>query len=154
MPVAKGLPRSCVANSSSPLAPPSGSGQYHHAPAAAPSSNSRSTTRRNRRFPFDIFPSTFPLDVVCFPQAAVLAAAAALLAPIYRASGQYARALPLAEHAAKFRKEARGDQHPDYADSLHLLAQLHHARGDDKKARPLFEQGLAIRGKALGEKHP
>jgi tetratricopeptide (TPR) repeat protein len=68
--------------------------------------------------------------------------------------GRYAEAIPLAEQARDWALRHRGENHPDYATSLHNLAALYGAKGDHTAALPLFQRALEIRGAALGDAHP
>jgi len=69
-------------------------------------------------------------------------------------AGKSREALPLAEEALAIRKKVLGEEHPDYAVSLHNLAALYSAMGDYARAEPLYRQALEIWKKVLGEEHP
>jgi tetratricopeptide (TPR) repeat protein len=89
-------------------------------------------------------------------QRAALARAAGLSrleVPLLR-TGQFAKAVPLAQQVLAIRKEVLGEKHPEYANSLHNLAFLYFSLGDHRAALPLNKQALAIWKEALGEKHP
>jgi CHAT domain-containing protein/tetratricopeptide (TPR) repeat protein len=51
-------------------------------------------------------------------------------------------------------KQALGEKHPLYGNSLGNLAGLYEAMGDYARAEPLYRQALAIHKESLGEKHP
>jgi CHAT domain-containing protein/Tfp pilus assembly protein PilF len=68
--------------------------------------------------------------------------------------GQAAKAVPLIRACLTIRKEALGERHPDYAQSLHNLAFLYKSMGDHKRALPLYRQAVAIFKEVLGERHP
>jgi CHAT domain-containing protein/Tfp pilus assembly protein PilF len=68
--------------------------------------------------------------------------------------GQTAKAIPLARQALSIRKEALGEKHPYYANSLNILAMLYQSMGDHKQALPLYRKAQRISKEVLGEKHP
>jgi tetratricopeptide (TPR) repeat protein len=68
--------------------------------------------------------------------------------------GKFREAVPAAQQALAIRKEALGDKHPLYAQSLSNLAVLYESMADNAKAEPLYRQALAIKKEALGDKHP
>ena len=72
---------------------------------------------------------------------------------LYR-TGQYDRAVTVAETALKVAEQDVGPDHPDVATSLNNLAALYRTQGDYAKAEPLYKRSLAIREKALGPDHP
>jgi CHAT domain-containing protein len=74
-------------------------------------------------------------------------------ATLYR-QGKFREAIASAQEALAIRKQALGEQHPDYAASLNRLAFLYSSQGDHARAEPLFRQALVIRKQALGEQHP
>ena len=76
------------------------------------------------------------------------------LALLYRAQGDYAKALPLLERALAILEKALGPEHSDVATTLNNLAELYRAQGDNAKALPLYERALAIYEKALEPEHP
>src|SRR5262245_41248702 len=51
--------------------------------------------------------------------------------------GRWAEALPLAQRATDLARSQFGEDHPDYAGSLHGLANLHQEMGDYPAALPL-----------------
>jgi tetratricopeptide (TPR) repeat protein len=63
----------------------------------------------------------------------------------YRTYGDFKKAEPLLEEALKLRQLHLGEQHPDYAASLHSLACLYHDRGDYARAEDLYRKALASR---------
>jgi CHAT domain-containing protein/Tfp pilus assembly protein PilF len=67
--------------------------------------------------------------------------------------GKYAEGVGPCRTAMQIRGELLGEDHPDYATSLHNLALLYQAMGDYAKAEPLARQALAIRKRVLGENH-
>jgi CHAT domain-containing protein/Tfp pilus assembly protein PilF len=77
-----------------------------------------------------------------------------ILASLYQAMGDQARARLLYEQARDVCKAALGEKHPDYATSLNSLATLYKDRGEYTRALPLFEQARDVCKAALGEKHP
>ena len=72
---------------------------------------------------------------------------------LYR-TGQYDRALKVAEAALRVAEQNVGPDHPDVAASLNNLAELYRIQGDYAKAEPLHKRALAITEKALGPDHP
>ena len=72
---------------------------------------------------------------------------------LYR-TGQYARAVTVAQAALRVAEQDVGPEHPDVATSLNNLAELYRTLGDYAKAEPLYKRSLAIREKALGPEHP
>ena len=68
--------------------------------------------------------------------------------------GDYTQAESLLQQTVALRKEALGENHPDYATSLHNLGRFYHIIEDYDRAEPLYLQALAIRKQKLGEKHP
>ena len=76
------------------------------------------------------------------------------LAGLYKAQGDYIRALPLYKRALAILEKTLGPEHPSVATALNNLAELYRAQGDYARALSLFERALAIREKALGPEHP
>jgi CHAT domain-containing protein/Tfp pilus assembly protein PilF len=68
--------------------------------------------------------------------------------------GEYAKAEPLYLQAKEIRKKVLGENHPNYASSLHNLAGLYKSMGEYAKAEPLYLQAKEIYKKVLGENHP
>ena len=69
-------------------------------------------------------------------------------------AGKYAQALPLAERVRGVDRKVLGEQHPDYATSLHNLAGVYRGMGEHAKAEPLYLKALDIEKRVLGEEHP
>jgi len=76
------------------------------------------------------------------------------LALLYKAKGDYDKALPLLEQTLTGRERVLGTEHPDTLTSRNNLASLYQSRGDYDKALPLYEQSLAGRERVLGAEHP
>ncbi len=72
---------------------------------------------------------------------------------LYR-SGQYDRAVVVAQQALQVAEQNVGPNHPDVATSLNNLAELYRIQGEYAKAEPLYKRSLAISEKALGPNHP
>src|SRR5262245_13214251 len=68
--------------------------------------------------------------------------------------GQAASAVPLAAKALAIIEAVRGQNHPDYADSLNNLAGLYESKGDYARAEPLYLEARDLCRKLLGENHP
>ena len=51
-------------------------------------------------------------------------------------------------------RSVRGDNHPDYANSLNNIASLYQAMGRYDKAEAPYTQALEIRRRVLGDNHP
>jgi CHAT domain-containing protein/Tfp pilus assembly protein PilF len=77
-----------------------------------------------------------------------------LLAELYRAMRDYAKAEPLFQRALKIRETALGPEDLVTAMSLNSLALLYLDMGDYAKAEPLFQRSLKICEKARGPEHP
>jgi CHAT domain-containing protein len=58
------------------------------------------------------------------------------------------------EQARDLRKRRLGEDHPDYATSLHNLAGLYRDMGEYRQALPLYEQARDLYKRRLGEGHP
>ena len=67
---------------------------------------------------------------------------------------KYGDAIRLAKEARNDYRNAIGETHHDYAQSLHNLAVLYESTGDYAKAEPLFVQTREIYKNTLGETHP
>jgi CHAT domain-containing protein len=65
--------------------------------------------------------------------------------------GDYPAALPLHQRAAEIRRTALGEDHPDYADSLHNLAAILTASDRAAEALPLLQQVAAIDDRMIGQ---
>jgi hypothetical protein len=65
--------------------------------------------------------------------------------------GRHSEAEPLYLQAMELRREALGERHPDYADSLNNLAKLYHAMGRHSEAEALSERVREIRHNDRGE---
>jgi tetratricopeptide (TPR) repeat protein len=66
----------------------------------------------------------------------------------------YLAAEPLFREAMEIRRRALGEEHPDYAASLHNLAVLYQAMGKHQAADPLSRKAIEIERRTLGEEHP
>ncbi|MCU7551965.1 tetratricopeptide repeat protein [Chitinophagaceae bacterium LB-8] len=75
------------------------------------------------------------------------------LSNVYVYMGEYKQAIPLMLEAVAVKKEVYGEEHLDYAISLHNQAFLYEHIGQYDKALPLYEQALGILEKVAGEKH-
>ena len=76
------------------------------------------------------------------------------LALLYKAKGDYDKALPLYEQTLVVSERVLGAEHPATLTSHNNLASLYQAKGDYDKALALFEQTLKVCEKTLGLKHP
>jgi CHAT domain-containing protein len=77
-----------------------------------------------------------------------------ILALLYQATGDYAKALPLMEQARDLDRKLLTENHPDYATMLNNLAALHKDIGNYPKALVLHEQACELRRRVLGENDP
>jgi CHAT domain-containing protein/tetratricopeptide (TPR) repeat protein len=68
--------------------------------------------------------------------------------------GRDREAVERARQVLEIRKEALGEEHPDYAAGLNSLGLVYWSMGDYARAEPLYRQALQIRKQALGEDHP
>ncbi len=68
--------------------------------------------------------------------------------------GRYAEGIDPCRKAMEIQGELLGENHPDYAASLHNLGTLFQGMGEYAKAEPMLRQALEIRKNALGENHP
>jgi CHAT domain-containing protein/Flp pilus assembly protein TadD len=68
--------------------------------------------------------------------------------------GKQKSAIPLARQVMAIRKDLLGDEHPDYAASLHNLGALYHFMGEYADAEPLYVQARDIWKRVVGEEHP
>jgi CHAT domain-containing protein/tetratricopeptide (TPR) repeat protein len=71
-----------------------------------------------------------------------------------QATGAFAQAIPLVEHALRLREAALGKAHPKVATTLHHLAALYASQGLYTQAEPLYERALAVWEEVLGKTHP
>ena len=76
------------------------------------------------------------------------------LALLYKAKGDYDKALPLLEQTLTGRERVLGTEHPDTLTSRNNLALLYKVKGDYDKALPLYEQTLVVSERVLGAEHP
>ena len=72
---------------------------------------------------------------------------------LYR-TGNYDRAVIVAQKALQVAEQNVGPNHPHVATSLNNLALLYKTRGDYASSVPLYKRSLAILEKALGPGHP
>jgi len=93
-------------------------------------------------------------EVAAGPEHEYTGWAAASLANLLHAQGDFAAARPLFERDLAITEKVLGAEHPGTGTSLSNLAGLLQAQGDLAAARPLFERVLAIREKVLGAEHP
>jgi CHAT domain-containing protein/tetratricopeptide (TPR) repeat protein len=68
--------------------------------------------------------------------------------------GQVKEAIPLAIQGLAICKQVLGENHPQYATSLHNLGELYYALGARDRAELLWQQARTISRRSLGEKHP
>lgn len=68
--------------------------------------------------------------------------------------GQIAKAIQMGERAIAIRKELFGENHLEYAASLHSLAFILTKSAKPARAEPLLAQVIEIRKNVLGEEHP
>ena len=71
----------------------------------------------------------------------------------YHGIGNIAAAQPLYEQALEIRRSILGEEHPDFAQSLHNLALLHQGSGNSTEAEPLLRQALEVQRSHKGEDH-
>ena len=76
------------------------------------------------------------------------------LALLYKAKGDYDKALPLLEQTLTGRERVLGSDHPVTLTSRNNLASLYQAKSNYDKALPLLEQTLAVSERVLGAEHP
>jgi tetratricopeptide (TPR) repeat protein len=76
------------------------------------------------------------------------------LARMHFELNDYPAALPLLHQALEITRAAVGEDHLDYAVTLHLLAEYYQAMGDRDAALPPLRQAAEIERAALGEHHP
>jgi CHAT domain-containing protein len=77
-----------------------------------------------------------------------------ILAIIYRAKGETAKAEPIQQLVLSIREKRLGPEHPLVAQTLHNLANIYDDSGNPAKAEQFYRRGLAIGEKALGPEHP
>jgi CHAT domain-containing protein/Tfp pilus assembly protein PilF len=77
-----------------------------------------------------------------------------ILAIIYRAKGETAKAEPIQQLVLSVRERSLGPEHPLVVQTLHNLANLYDDRGRSAQAERLYQRGLAIGEKMLGPEHP
>ena len=68
--------------------------------------------------------------------------------------GKFAEAAAVGERVLELRKQAFGEEHPDYASSLNNLAAQYESMGELARAKPLLLQARDIYKRVLGEEHP
>src|SRR5262245_60237165 len=68
--------------------------------------------------------------------------------------GHYKQALSLATQACDLARSQVGEDHPDFAQSLHHLADLYRELGNYAEAETPYLQALKVRGASLGKDHP
>ena len=76
------------------------------------------------------------------------------LGHFYQGQGLYSLAEPWYRQCVKAVGQQLGEDHPDYAASLHHLGRLYNLQGRYREAEPLFQKDLAITRQRLGEDHP
>ncbi len=69
---------------------------------------------------------------------------------VHRSLGLYEEARPLLEEALQIRRDARGSNHPEVAESLHSLAAVLHRMGDYGPAEDHFQEAISIRRRTRG----
>ena len=72
---------------------------------------------------------------------------------VYRSLGLYEDAAPMLETALLIRRELRGEEHREIAESLDALALLAHKQGKYQGAESLGRDALAMRQRLLGDEH-
>jgi CHAT domain-containing protein/Tfp pilus assembly protein PilF len=77
-----------------------------------------------------------------------------ILAIIYRAKGETAKAEPIQQLVLSIREKRLGPEHPLVAQTLHNLANLYDDGGNSAQAEQLYQRGLEIGEKTLGPEHP
>jgi CHAT domain-containing protein/Tfp pilus assembly protein PilF len=70
------------------------------------------------------------------------------------ARGRYQELLSVAPELCELARRALGENHPEYAASLHNLAELYRAAGDAARAEPLYRQASDVWRRTRGENHP
>jgi CHAT domain-containing protein/Tfp pilus assembly protein PilF len=76
-----------------------------------------------------------------------------LVANLYLAKKEYAKAEPLYQRALEIRERVLGAEHPDVAASCYDLARFHSAKRDLAKAESFSQRALAIRERVLDPNH-
>ena len=76
------------------------------------------------------------------------------LAFVYKAMGQFAKALPLYVRALDISEKGYGREHPLTSSRLNNLAGLYESTGQYEKALPIYLRALEISEKAEGPEHP
>lgn len=87
-------------------------------------------------------------------QHAHYATAKSNLSELYKETGRFSEALPLAEDAARIHKSARGERSVEYSAALNNLAGLYDNIGRFEEAERLFTQAISVCRECLGEHHP
>jgi len=75
------------------------------------------------------------------------------MARVYLALCEYDEAETLHREALAIRRQMRGNEHAEVAESLHGLARTLESHGRAAEAEPLYSEALAIRRKVLGNEH-
>ncbi len=75
------------------------------------------------------------------------------LASLYKATGQYEKALPLAIEVLPLTEKSKGKTHPDYGMYLNNLAALYEDMGEYEKALTLYLEAISNVEKNLGKEH-
>jgi CHAT domain-containing protein/Tfp pilus assembly protein PilF len=73
---------------------------------------------------------------------------------LYRATGRYELALPLAQRALAISESTEGPEHVSTGNRLSVLASLYRDMGSYEHALPLAQRALAISEKVEGPEHP
>ena len=76
------------------------------------------------------------------------------MAEVYRAQGNYGKALEYNEKALAIREKVLGEAHPDTATTYNNMAAVYRAQGNYLKALEYNEKACAIIEKVLGKAHP
>ena len=76
------------------------------------------------------------------------------IALVYKAQGDYAKALEYNQKALAIREKVLGQEHPSTATTYNNIALVYQAQGDYAKALEYYKKDLAISEKVLGQDHP
>ena len=76
------------------------------------------------------------------------------MAVVYKAQGDYEKALEYYDKALKVRERVLGSGHPSTATTYNNMAGVYQAQGDYEKALEYYEKALTVFMAKLGANHP